>query len=181
MYIRKRNKTKSKIRKAYGELLLEKGPLGMTILDICKKSDINRSTFYEYYSSIDMLINDVIHEQVNAISKVNRSLYDKFYIDNMSGPGSVKKYMENIASNEILISLIKSKESRRFKAEIMHAQCEYEIKKYRIYDFEKQLQVIYRNSGVLIIIFRWIEKERGYDINTVADLLYEQIRKTEQQ
>ncbi|MCQ2087554.1 MAG: hypothetical protein MJZ37_05755 [Bacilli bacterium] len=179
MYIHKRNKTKSKIKRAYCDLLLENTPLEITISEICKKSEINRSTFYEYYSCLDELIEQVIKDQVVAISKVNKSIYDRFYIENFTGPETVKKYMENFANNAVLIKLINSKESHRFKSLIIHLQCEYEIQKYHINDFEKRLQVIYRNSGILVILFRWIEKVKGYDTDTVSKLVYKQIVKTE--
>ena len=102
MYTHKRNKTKARIKKAYCELLLNSSPLEVTISEICKRSEINRSTFYEYYSCLDELIEHVIRDQVALISKVNKSLYDRFYAENFTGPESVKKYMENFANNEVL-------------------------------------------------------------------------------
>lgn len=176
---RKRNKTKSRIKLAYIELLKSNNPLDISVSEVCLKSDVNRSTFYEYYSNISDLIEDIIKDQINSISKANRVLYDKFYIDNITGPEDVKKYMLNISSNDTLIRLIKSSESKKFEVSIIKAQCEYEINRYKIEDYEARLRVTYRNYGVLSIIFRWIIEGNNADIDTISNILYKEIKKTE--
>ena len=49
--------TKSVIRQALFDLLKEKPLNKITVTDICKMADINRSTFYSYYE--DALISQV--------------------------------------------------------------------------------------------------------------------------
>ena len=40
--------------------LMEKMPLSkITIKDVCDNADVNRTTFYVYYESIDQLLNDI--------------------------------------------------------------------------------------------------------------------------
>lgn len=176
----KRERTKTKIKNCYISLLMTKSPLDINVSEICKKCQINRSTFYEYYSYIDSLIEDIIYDQIDAISKVNDVLYDSYYIENTTGPDYVAKYMKNIAGNEVLMRFIKSNESNRFKAAITNAQSEYEIKRYNITDPTKRIKVMYRNSGVLAIVFGWIEKKSNCDTEEIATILYNEIRKSEQ-
>ena len=44
--------TKSVIRQALFDLLKEKPLNKITVTDICKMADINRSTFYSYYEDV---------------------------------------------------------------------------------------------------------------------------------
>jgi len=175
----KRERTIEKIKKCYINLLLLKGPTDITVSEICKKSRINRSTFYKYYSYIDLLIEDIIRDQINEISKVNDVLYDQFYIENTTGPKHVAAYMQNIAGNAVLMRFIKSSDSHLFKTLITKTQCEYEINRYQIKDNARTIRIIYRNSGVLSVVYGWIAKQDETDLMEIATRLYEEIRKTE--
>ena len=177
---RKRLATQSKIKQAYIKLLKTHDPLNISIKEICLECNINRSTFYEYYSYIDLLIKDVIYDQIDQTSNDNNAIYDAYYFNNTTGPENVAKYMQNIANNNVLMNLIKSSEGNKFKAEITNAQCNYEINRYKIKDPQKITQVIYRNSGVLTIVFNWIEKQTEMDLKEISTMLYNEIRKTEQ-
>lgn len=177
---RKRLATRNKIMESYIKLLSNHDPLDISVKEICDECKINRSTFYDYYSYIDLLIKDVIYDQINQTSIDNDAIYDAYYIDNNTGPEHVAKYMMNIANNKVLMCLIKSSDGNRFKAEITSAQCNYEINRYQITDPQRITQVIYRNSGVLTIVFNWIEKQYEMNLKEVAAMLYNEIKKTEQ-
>ena len=56
-------KTKNAIFKAFVELLNEKDINQITITDVAKRANINRKTFYNYYSDI----NDVMEEIENLV------------------------------------------------------------------------------------------------------------------
>lgn len=176
---KKRLKTISSIKNAYIDLLLQKDPLSISVKEICEKCHINRSTFYEYYPYIDQLTKDVIYDQIDNTSLDNNTLYDDYYNDNITGPEHVAKYMQIIANNKVFMRLIRSNDGNRFKAEITNAQCQYEIKRYKIVDPQKQIQVVYRNSGVLTIVFKWIEKQNESDLKEISAMLYHEIHKTE--
>ena len=60
--------TKELIRKSLFELLEEKQINKITISELCKKADINRSTFYKYYGSQYDVLEDMEKE---AIVKIN--------------------------------------------------------------------------------------------------------------
>lgn len=51
--------TKSVIREALFDLLKEKPLAKVTVTDICKLADINRSTFYSYYEDVNSLMNQI--------------------------------------------------------------------------------------------------------------------------
>ena len=54
--------TKSVIRDALFELLIKKPLAKITVTDICKLADINRSTFYSYYADVRSLLNHIQNE-----------------------------------------------------------------------------------------------------------------------
>lgn len=54
--------TKNVIRQALMELLKEKPISKITVTDICKLADINRSTFYSYYEDVYALMTQMQNE-----------------------------------------------------------------------------------------------------------------------
>ncbi len=65
--------TKSVIREALFSLLQEKPLSKVTVTDICKLADINRSTFYSYYEDVNALLtsvqNDVFQDAVFTLAQ----------------------------------------------------------------------------------------------------------------
>lgn len=58
--------TKDAIHRAFFELLREKGFDRVTVTDLCKRSDINRGTFYLHYEDKYALLDEVIDEALDA-------------------------------------------------------------------------------------------------------------------
>lgn len=67
--------TKSVIREALFDLLKEKPLAKVTVTDICKLADINRSTFYSYYEDVNSLMsqiqNDVFEDILASLTTDN--------------------------------------------------------------------------------------------------------------
>lgn len=57
-------KTKKAIRNAFAELLSEKDLNDITIKDIADRADINRKTFYNYYSGVYQVVEEIENEIV---------------------------------------------------------------------------------------------------------------------
>ena len=58
------------IRQAFQELAEEKGLDKVTVTDIAERADINRKTFYHHYESIDALIDEMLEEEAERLSRV---------------------------------------------------------------------------------------------------------------
>ena len=66
-------KTEQAIKEAYMELVKEKGYNQVTVSDICKKSSINRNTFYLHYLDKDDLVGKMLK---TAYSTMDNALKD---------------------------------------------------------------------------------------------------------
>ena len=63
-------KTKKAIRNAFAQLLSEKDIDAITIKDIADTADINRKTFYNYYSGVHQVIYEIENELVCDFEKM---------------------------------------------------------------------------------------------------------------
>lgn len=61
-------KSQKAIKKAFLELIKEKGYANITITDIAKKAMINRKTFYTHYETKEILYNDIVDEFLKVLS-----------------------------------------------------------------------------------------------------------------
>lgn len=61
-------RTKRAIYRAMSELMAEKRLDQITVTDVANKADINRKTFYTYYSSPDDVIDEAIHDSLKAFA-----------------------------------------------------------------------------------------------------------------
>ena len=63
------------IRQAFQELLREKPFEKITVTDIVKRADINRSTFYAHYPDVrglvEELLNDVVDRSIHLVAELN--------------------------------------------------------------------------------------------------------------
>lgn len=80
---RRFKKNKREIRRAFIDLVIEKGYQKLTISDIAERADINRMTFYAHYDAIEDIFNEFVDDMeaeiVEAIEKETEFDMDKFF------------------------------------------------------------------------------------------------------
>lgn len=80
---RRFKKNKREIRRAFIDLVIEKGYQKLTISDIAERADINRMTFYAHYDAIEDIFNEFVDDMeaeiVEAIAKETEFEIDKFF------------------------------------------------------------------------------------------------------
>ena len=104
-------KSKRKIREAYLELLAEnqKKNKDIRIVEIANRADINRGTFYAYYSSIEELEKDAYESITNQLLE---EIYNTPLNDIVNSPIKYINLITSIISNNL--SLFKKLEKTRY-------------------------------------------------------------------
>ena len=67
-------KTKRAIRNAFAKLLSQKEINDITVRDVAELAEINRKTFYRYYSGIYQVVDEIENEIVSAFESVIKDL-----------------------------------------------------------------------------------------------------------
>ncbi|MGM9925755.1 MAG: TetR/AcrR family transcriptional regulator [Bacillus sp. (in: firmicutes)] len=80
--------TKTKIKDAFLELVIEKGMDSLTISDIARKANINRGTFYLHYLDKYDLLDQLEIEFLHNIYMI----FEKYGDDNVNGPVELIPY-----------------------------------------------------------------------------------------
>ncbi len=166
--------TKKSLAKSLIKLLQEKPVTQIDVSELCKNANLNRTTFYNHYSSIYSLLDEMVSE---FFKNVKKYLAD-----------SIDEKSENTAA-KISLMLKYLKQNRRFVRTIMNNNLYEEIgNKLISFDFVSNLlntnikyrQNIYINdayyigfiiSGWYAVIKRWVNEDCDLDENTLARLL----------
>lgn len=91
-------KTKRAIKNALMHLLNDRDINDITISDIAAQADINRKTFYNYYSGVHEVIDEMEDE---IISHVDEALTDIDFIDNLENPYLIFEKLTSVISTDM--------------------------------------------------------------------------------
>lgn len=165
-------KTRKAIRNAFAELLSEKDIDEITIKDISDAADINRKTFYNYYSGVYQLIDEIEDEIVLAFESV---LKDVDFKRDMGNPYRIFENLTAIINSDIdfygylmkmdsnanliskIISALKNKLKSSFSSQI-------EIEEQKI-----DLIANYVVSGMLAVYQNWFNSDRSQSIEELSN------------
>ena len=174
---RRVKKTQTAIRKAFTELIKEKGNVDeITIKEIVDRADISRSTFYTHYSDILELTDDISNMFAEEIAELvinthkridGNESYDHIYLE-------VLNYMldRKELTRVMLTDMRNTALSNRIADLIMERMEDYYRSKHRIHD-ENLLRgtATFWTSGVLGIMRDWARYDFKYDVNQMSDII----------
>ena len=166
---RKTKITKKLIEESFLELL-DVMPLSkIKIKDICINADVNRSTFYDYYHSIDQLLSEIENGVLQSIPafETQPDNYDSRIFLNM-----LEKYFIFVKNNERLFRLLVVRSERD---EFLKKLVDTVLKKYPTdYSGKNPATIrycyVYCVNGVAGIVKEWIEKNFSLPPVKVAEL-----------
>ena len=166
--------TKRMLKDALIEMLKEKDIYHISIRELCEKADVNRTTFYKYYSSQFDLLADMEKDLIDFISKLIER--------NESDPGEIIaaacRYLEenlgfmrlivnnnvdpDFANKLLAMDSIKSSTLKSIGSQRSEAEMEY------IYSF--------LTYGAYRMICVWLNKEQREPPETIARLFNQLMR-----
>ena len=161
--------TKKLIKDATLELLETKSQNKLTITDICKTADVNRSTFYSYYDTINNLLDEIENDILNKLPNIKtlKNNNKKEFIDMLE---SFFYYLKE--NNRIFKILIMNNYNDNFIKKLI----ETVIKNYpyRINDKTKEkFSYIYCVNGVIGLIKEWINDDFDISIEEFSKIVYD--------
>ena len=169
-------KTKHAIYKAFVELLNEKDVNQITITDIAKKANINRKTFYNYYSDayevMEEIENLTVEAFINNMGTVEFTKMADFLTE------SFIKFTETVNKDLEFFNLLFKTNNRSFLiVKIVEALKEYvqkRIEESNELDM-RRFEVVsnFYLSGVLSVYMNWFMNNYDQSIEEISALLTE--------
>ena len=167
-------KTKRAIRNAFAKLLCEKDIDKITIKDIADTADINRKTFYNYYSGvyqiIDEIENEVVENLKSSISDIDAEDYlkDPYKIfdkiteaisQDMEFYENLLKMNTNLSLFQKIVDLIKQQIKEAFLVRVDIDQSRLDV------------MIEYTISGMIAAYKSWFNSDRKLTLKEISDVM----------
>ena len=169
------------IRNAFKELLKEKSFEKITVTDIVKEADINRSTFYAHYPDVLGLIEEIQLEVVDYTQQVLNGINFKHF---MANPKPVLMEMVKMTeeNNELYRLLADSNIAVKQLTSIKNLLIERTLKTIEIPGvtddtFEKEFMVRFFMGGVVDIYIEWINGQVDCSLDEITEELAKMIQR----
>lgn len=179
--------TAIKMDKAFLDLLAEKDFEYITVKEICKRADVNRSTFYLHYETIADLLNESVEYISNdfqkyfskndIISRINSlPLEDLIFIK----PDYIIPYLSYVKDNKKL-----------FQTAVLHSGTLQFDKAYkRMFEYifspilmrfdipenERQYTMAFYINGIIALIMEWLKNDCKESVEDIADIIIRNIK-----
>lgn len=167
-------KTKRAIRNAFAKLMVEKDINDITVVELADAADINRKTFYNYYSGVYQVVEDIESDISTSYEALLGKVEFKEY---MSAPYSLFErfsqlinmepeffgYLLTMNGNVNLITRIMRLLIDK-TCEVMTTQLDVEPKK-------AEIMISYVLSGMLSVYQRWFNSDRSVPLEEVTQLI----------
>ena len=157
-------KTRNLIKKTFAELINEKKQLNkITVTQLIKRANLNRSTFYTHYDNIYEVAHDYELQTIDLLCNENLKLHSKQdimdYFDNI-----IQCLKENEETYKLLLS---ANDSLLFLEKLK------KIAGYKIYDALKddynnkylKLNISFFLNGVLMEVLKYFRNESVYSLD----------------
>lgn len=167
-------KTKKAIRNALALLLSEKELEDISIKDVADAADINRKTFYNYYSGIHEVIDEIENEIISACDWAIQGLdiwrdmkrpyifFEKFTAvlnRDLEFYGYLMKMRGNLSLAYKLTALLKGKIREAF---LQQVSCEKE---------KADIIIDYAVTGMIAVYQTWFNAGRRQPIEEISEML----------
>lgn len=157
--------TKKLIKDAYLELLESNPSEKISVTDVCKVADVNRSTFYMYYEDTIALRHDIENDVMDQIPVLSDT--DKQFVD------ILERFFSYIEENSRMFRiLILQSDNRAFNRRLIDAVLE----KYRILSRANserlaKYEYVFIVSGVIGLLGAWIEEDFPVSAKKFSELV----------
>lgn len=163
--------TKKVIKDTFLELLNKKEINKITVSEICKLADINRSTFYRYYLDVYDLLDQIQEEFIVELKKASDNDRD-YTVSTFS-----KDLLAVFLKNKELVKIIFNKNNNLYFLndilEIAYEKCriKWSTDISNIKEEDMEYASIFIFNGALGVINSWIQNDFDKDVEEISEII----------
>ena len=169
--IAKADRSKAALKKAFLELLQEKEPEEITVVELCRKAGLNRSTFYAHYDYMDSLIREVLWESVEKVFVGLGPQWDLPLEQGGVDRDFIASYLQRFLSNPTVRRFCTCANSGNYRTLPIRAHVDLTLGPSR--DSTRYYKAYFHNAGVLNFLLEWLNKGTPIPEETVVEIIHE--------
>lgn len=169
-------KTKRAIYEALVELMQKKKLNSITVTELAAAANINRKTFYTYYSTVNDVLDEVINELISSLKDLMYTMSEDY---NMLSPQTLFAFLNTIMSDvDIVRALFTSDNGNMLFNKLQKALQETLLKelidndiKMNIPPEQSPLISSFVAGGMIYVYYEWITNPNGTSLDEMARTL----------
>lgn len=169
-------KTKKAIYEALVELMQKKKLNSITVTELAAAANINRKTFYTYYSTVNDVLDEVINELISSLKDLMYAMSEDY---NMLSPQTLFAFLNTIMSDvDIVRALFTSDNGNMLFNKLQKALQETLLKELIDNDIKmnippEQYPLIssFVAGGMIYVYYEWITNPNGTSLDKMARTL----------
>ena len=167
-------KTKRAIRNAFAKLTAEKDINDITIIELAAAADINRKTFYNYYSGVYQVIEDIERDILQSYEVLLGNVEFK---QSMDAPYSLFERFSKLINmdHEFFGCLLSMSGNTQMITRIMRLlkdkTREKMVSQLDIEEYKADIMIDYVLSGMLSVYQHWFASDRSVPIEEVTQII----------
>ena len=169
-------KTKKAIYEALVELMQKKKLNSITVTELAAAANINRKTFYTYYSTVNDVLDEVINELISSLKDLMYAMSEDY---NMLSPQTLFAFLNTIMSDvDIVRALFTSDNGNMLFNKLQKALQETLLKELIDNDIKmnippEQYPLIssFVAGGMIYVYYEWITNPNGISLDEMARTL----------
>ena len=169
-------KTKKAIYEALVELMQKKNLNSITVTELAAAANINRKTFYTYYSTVNDVLDEVINELISSLKDLIYAMSEDY---NMLSPQTLFAFLNTIMSDvDIVRALFTSDNGNMLFNKLQKALQETLLKELIDNDIKmnippEQYPLIssFVAGGMIYVYYEWITNPNGTSLDEMARTL----------
>lgn len=169
-------KTKKAIYEALVELMQKKNLNSITVTELAAAANINRKTFYTYYSTVNDVLDEVINELISSLKDLMYAMSEDY---NMLSPQTLFAFLNTIMSDvDIVRALFTSDNGNMLFNKLQKALQETLLKELIDNDIKmnippEQYPLIssFVAGGLIYVYYEWITNPNGTSLDEMARTL----------
>lgn len=181
--------TAVRMDKAFLTLLEKKDFSYLTVKEICEKAEVNRSTFYLHYETLEDLLSesvDYMNEQFLAYMKQDTDVFmtkikecpiDKLYLIT---PEYLTPYLHYIKEHKrLFLTAVKNTKTLRLE-EIYDKMFQFVfepiLERYQVPAKDRRYIMAFYVQGLMAIITQWLKNDCKDTVGQIIDVMQECVR-----
>lgn len=167
-------KTKRAIRNAFAKLMAEKDINDITIIELAETADINRKTFYNYYSGVYQVVEDIEHDILTSYETLLGGVEFKQYMD---APYSLfERFSQLINMDPEFFGYLLSMNGNinlitRIMRLLKEKTCEVMVAQLDIEQYKADIMIDFVLSGMLSVYQHWIVSDHSVPLEEVSQII----------
>ena len=163
--------SKTVIKYAFLKLFKKKEPEDITVIDICKKAGVNRSTFYAHFSNIDQLIQEIIRDNVAIVCRGYDTQWNLPLEDGGVERSQVETYLTLFLANPALQRFCTCSNNIRYREMIIRAQVEFSLGQEN--SPERYYRAYFQNAGVFSCVLEWLKNGKPIPRDEIVEIIHQ--------